>query len=102
MRFFDFPKGPRNGEAYRHEVLQEAKGRIVAYLCDDDLLLPDHVAAMSRVLADADFAHPVTTRFTADGELEYFPWNSCKDDVLSVAPLRLPYTWPCSVAPCSQ
>ena len=30
---------------------------------------------MSEVLADADFAHPVTTRFIADGELEYFPWN---------------------------
>ena len=75
VRPFDFPKGPRNGEAYRHEVLQQARGRIVAYLCDDDLLLPDHVATMSEVLADADFAHPVTTRFTADGVLEYFPWN---------------------------
>jgi GalNAc5-diNAcBac-PP-undecaprenol beta-1,3-glucosyltransferase len=75
IRFFDFPKGPRNGEAYRHEVLQEARGRIVAYLCDDDLLLVDHVATMSEVLADSDFAHPVTTRFTAEGELEYFPWN---------------------------
>ena len=111
VRFFDFPKGPRNGEAYRHEVLQQARGRIVAYLCDDDLLLPDHVATMSEVLADADFAHPVTTRFTADGELEYFPWNYGRAEFREIgrerkgsmgltgvahtreAYLRLPYGW---------
>ncbi len=51
VRFFDFPKGTRNGEAYRHEVFAAGEGRIVAYLCDDDLLLPDHVATMSEVLA---------------------------------------------------
>ena len=62
VRFFDFPKGPRNGEAYRHEVLQEARGRIVCYLSDDDLLLRDHVACMAQLLDDADFAHPVSAR----------------------------------------
>jgi len=56
VRFFDFPKGPRNGEAYRHEVLQEAGGRIVCYLSDDDLLLRDHAAEMCRLLGEADFA----------------------------------------------
>jgi glycosyltransferase involved in cell wall biosynthesis len=75
IRFFDFPKGPRNGEAYRHEVLAEARGRIVTYLCDDDLLLPDHVATMRDVLADADFAHPLTARFVDEDELQFFPWN---------------------------
>ena len=75
VRFFDFPKGPRNGEAYRHEVLQEAAGRIVCYLSDDDLLLRDHVAGMGRLLEQADFAHPVSARILADGELEVFPWN---------------------------
>jgi len=75
VRFFDFPKGPRNGEAYRHEVLQEAGGRIVCYLSDDDLLLRDHAAEMCRLLGEADFAHAVSARIRGDGELEVFPWN---------------------------
>lgn len=75
VRFFDFPKGPRNGEAYRHEVLQEARGRIVCYLSDDDLLLREHAAEMGRLLEDADFAHPPSARLTTDGELQFFPWN---------------------------
>jgi glycosyltransferase involved in cell wall biosynthesis len=75
VRFFDFPKGQRNGEAYRHEVLQEARGRIVCYLSDDDLLLRDHAAEMGRLLEDADFAHPPSARLTTGGELQFFPWN---------------------------
>jgi GalNAc5-diNAcBac-PP-undecaprenol beta-1,3-glucosyltransferase len=75
VRFFDFPKGPRNGEAYRHEVLQEARGRIVCYLSDDDLLLRDHAAEMGRLLENADFAHPPSARLTPAGELQFFPWN---------------------------
>jgi len=75
VRFFDFAKGPRNGEAYRHEVLQEARGRIVCYLSDDDLLLREHAAEMGRLLENADFAHPPSARLTTDGELQFFPWN---------------------------
>jgi glycosyltransferase involved in cell wall biosynthesis len=75
VRFFDFPKGPRNGEAYRHGVLGEARGTIVCYLSDDDLLLRDHVAEMGRLLEEADFAHPVSARIVGDGELQVFPWN---------------------------
>jgi glycosyltransferase involved in cell wall biosynthesis len=75
LRFFDRPKGPRLGEAYRHAILQEANGRIVAYLADDDLLLRDHVAYMLELLEDADFAHPVSARFDADETLQFFPWN---------------------------
>jgi glycosyltransferase involved in cell wall biosynthesis len=75
IRFFDFPKGPRNGEAYRHEVLAEARGRIVTYLSDDDLLLADHVSTMRALLADADFAHSATAWFEPTGALQYHPWN---------------------------
>jgi glycosyltransferase involved in cell wall biosynthesis len=75
VRFVDLPKGPRNGEAYRHDVLREARGRIVCYLSDDDLLLRDHAARMGELLADADFAHPPSTRLLPNGELQFFPWN---------------------------
>ena len=57
IRFFDNPKGPRRGELLRHAALAEARGRIVCYLCDDDLWFPDHVETMERLLADAEFAH---------------------------------------------
>jgi glycosyltransferase involved in cell wall biosynthesis len=88
VRFFDFPKGPRNGEAYRHEVLQEARGRIVTYLCDDDLLLRDHVATMLSALEAADFAHTLTTRFLGD-ELEHFPWNYARAEFREIGRARV-------------
>lgn len=56
VRFFPHPKGPRNGEAYRHEALASAKGRMVAYLADDDFWAPDHLAAHQELLEDADWA----------------------------------------------
>jgi hypothetical protein len=62
VRWFGFPKDASRGEVNRHEVLRtEARGDLVLYLCDRDLWLPDHVAEMQRVLADADFGH--TLRF---------------------------------------
>jgi GalNAc5-diNAcBac-PP-undecaprenol beta-1,3-glucosyltransferase len=73
VRFFDFPKGLRNGELSRHSALQEATGRIVCYLSDDDLFLPDHVAETKRLLADADFAHSAPLFVMPDGSLRYGP-----------------------------
>ena len=43
IRFFDNPKGISRGETYRHNALQEARGKIVCYLLDRDLMLPYHV-----------------------------------------------------------
>ena len=57
VRWFDNPKGPRHGELHRHVALQEARGDIVCYLCDDDLFLPHHVEVMRGLLDDADFAY---------------------------------------------
>jgi len=73
VRFFDFPKGERHGEAHRHETLTSAKGRIVCYLSDDDLLLPEHVTEMLRLLDRADFAHSPAFRVRPDGSLGYRP-----------------------------
>ena len=73
VRFFDRPKGPRHGEIYRHEALAQARGRIVCYLSDDDLFLPDHVRHMSTLLEQADFAHALATNVHPDGTLS--PWT---------------------------
>ncbi|MDQ3425894.1 MAG: hypothetical protein M3435_06760 [Actinomycetota bacterium] len=84
MRFFDFPKGERHGELNRHEALREASGRIVCYLSDDDLLLPDHAAEMSLLLEVADFAHSISARLGVDGTLENFPWNLSRPEFVEV------------------
>ena len=72
LTFFDHEKGPRHGEILRHEALQEAAGRIVCYLSDDDLWLPDHVASMLELLDSADFAHALPIGIRVDGTV--FPW----------------------------
>jgi glycosyltransferase involved in cell wall biosynthesis len=69
VRFFDFPKGERLGEQHRHTALQEARGRIVTYLSDDDILLPDHVVEMQRLLEDANFAHAAPVVVTPEGQV---------------------------------
>jgi glycosyltransferase involved in cell wall biosynthesis len=73
VRFFDNPKGPGNGELHRHAALVEASGRIVAYLSDDDLWLPEHVETLEDLLVDRDFAHTYPVRVEADGTLA--DWN---------------------------
>jgi hypothetical protein len=67
VRFFDNPKGPRFGEAYRHGVLQEARGEFIAYLSDDDLWLPEHLEQMRGLLEHADFANALPVWFDTDG-----------------------------------
>jgi hypothetical protein len=67
VRVFDNPKGARHGELHRHEALRHASGRIVCYLSDDDLWLPNHVANALAMLSRADFAHSLPTWVTTDG-----------------------------------
>jgi glycosyltransferase involved in cell wall biosynthesis len=66
IRFFDFPKGPRKGEIHRHAALQHARGRIVAYLGDDDCWLPEHLATLDALLAEADFGHTLQVGIDAE------------------------------------
>ena len=74
VRFFDNPKGPRRGEAYRHAVLIEhARGEIVCSLADDDLWLPEHVESMYELLQDADFAHAPPVMVYGDGSIRAWP-----------------------------
>ena len=69
VRFFDHPKGPRHGERYRHAALQEARGEVVCYLCDDDLWLPGHVEHLRELLRESDFAHSLPFWIDPDGAI---------------------------------
>lgn len=81
LRFFDNPKGERHGEAHRDAALREARGRIVTYLSDDDLLFSDHVATAKRCLEGATFfvARPVFVSaegrpYVMDGDITVPAW----------------------------
>jgi hypothetical protein len=72
VRWFDNPKGPRHGELHRHAALQEARGEIVCYLCDDDLFLADHVEHMRALLEDHDFAYSRPFWIDPEGEVRCY------------------------------
>jgi glycosyltransferase involved in cell wall biosynthesis len=88
VRFFDLPKGARHGELNRHHALAEARGEIVCYLSDDDVLLPTHVATAAELLADAEFCHGPPAWLDPTGELHYYPWDVGRAEFLELARVR--------------
>ena len=73
VRFLDFAKGPHHGEIYRHEAVLAARSDAIFYLCDDDLLLPEHVADLLALLETADFVQSRNGHITPDGCVRLFP-----------------------------
>jgi glycosyltransferase involved in cell wall biosynthesis len=50
IRWFDLPKGPGFGYANRNTAMEDARGRLVAHMSDDDIMLPDHLELMRHAL----------------------------------------------------
>jgi hypothetical protein len=69
IHYFPHPKGEGHGEAYRHEALQQASGKYVCYLGDDDLWVVNHLDVMTSVLESHDFAHTIQMEVMTNGEL---------------------------------
>jgi hypothetical protein len=67
IRAFIHPKGERHGEAWRHLALQEARGRVVCQIGDDDLWFPDHLAEVDALMEAADFGATLPMFLQADG-----------------------------------
>jgi hypothetical protein len=67
VRFLDLPKGPNHGEVHRGTAIESTEAEIVCYLCDDDLLLPEHVESMRELLEGADLAHSQNGFFDPEG-----------------------------------
>ena len=69
VRWFDFPKAPNFGYANRNRALKEARGELVAFAADDDLMLPDHLERMGAAFADpsVQWAHSQALWVSADG-----------------------------------
>lgn len=72
IHFFDYPKHPRRGEDYRHQLLANAGSDIVCYLCDRDLMLPNHLSVMHRLLRDTDFGHSLIVKLSPAGRFNFY------------------------------
>lgn len=73
--FHDFPKHERRGEPYRHQVIQESHGRTIFYLCDRDLMLPNHVEMVSGLLRKHDFVCTTFIDVKKNGSLNIEQWH---------------------------
>jgi glycosyltransferase involved in cell wall biosynthesis len=62
-----YPKGERFGEAYRHEVLGQARGTLVCQIADDDLWLPNHLDEMAKLLEEFEFGNVPQIEVEANG-----------------------------------
>lgn len=69
VRFLDLEKGPNHGEIHRHTAVEESTGQVIAYLCDDDLLMPEHLADMVALLAGHDIAQCLNGFADPDGRI---------------------------------
>lgn len=67
VRALVHPKGERHGEAYRHQALESARGRIVCQIGDDDLWFPDHLETIEALMAEADFGATLPMFLQPDG-----------------------------------
>jgi hypothetical protein len=88
VRFLDLEKGPHQGELYRDGAVLAAESDVICYLCDDELLLPDHVANMIELLRDADVAQTLNGHLNADGT--FAPY---RPESIAVSPAEDALAW---------
>jgi glycosyltransferase involved in cell wall biosynthesis len=86
IRWFDLPKAPYFGYANRNIVLKEAAGEYVAFVADDDLIFPDHLALLAATLekSSAEWAYSRPLWVTTDGIVVPFSSNLLNPDELDV------------------
>ncbi len=67
IRFDDFPKGEQRGELNRGRSVAGSRGKFIAYLPDDDLWMPQHLAVLGAALEEVDFAHTMAISVARNG-----------------------------------
>jgi hypothetical protein len=70
VTFHPFPKSARTGEEYRHQLLQKVTSKYICYLSDDDLWLPTHLAQLTELLKNHDFAYTFPAMITPQGTFD--------------------------------
>jgi glycosyltransferase involved in cell wall biosynthesis len=73
VRFLDRRKSRSRSELVRDEVIRSSASVFTAYLGDDDLMVPGHLAAMVKLLDDHQFAHSAPVTVLPDGSLRVQP-----------------------------
>ena len=73
VTFLDLPKTLRHGEEYRDAAIRASSEEVIAYLCDDDLMFPQHLEHLMNVLDGNDFANPPPVLMQPDGSLLIIP-----------------------------
>lgn len=81
VKVFPYPKGKRNGELNRHFALEEARGKYVCHLCDDDLWFPEHLHRMKMLLDEVDFGHTLHTFLEPDGGFDIYLFDLSNSEV---------------------
>ena len=84
VRFLDFPKGPFHGERYRHDAIEAATSEAIFYLCDDDLLLPDHVGDLLELLEDHDLVQCLNGYVNPAGEVRLYAADLADPDCVAL------------------
>ena len=84
VRFLDFPKGPHHGERYRHDAVEASRSDATFYLCDDDLLLPDHVSDLLGLLEEHSFAQSLNGEVRPDGHVRFYAADLGDPDVVAM------------------
>ena len=75
VSFVDRPKTIRHGEEYRDAVIRASTATAIGYLCDDDLLFPDHIETLSELLTGVDFVNNLPIFIKPDGSLHHTVCN---------------------------
>jgi glycosyltransferase involved in cell wall biosynthesis len=85
IRWFDLPKAPFFGYANRNIALKQATGKYIAFVADDDLVLPDHLALLAATLekSGAEWAYNRPLWVTTDGTVVPFASNLRNSDELN-------------------
>jgi hypothetical protein len=86
IRWFDLPKSAHFGYANRNIVLRQATGKYIAYVTDDDIVFPDHLALLAAGLksSDADWIYSRPLWVTPDGFVVPFASNLGNRDELEL------------------
>jgi hypothetical protein len=82
VRFLDKPKGANHGETYRHEAILAARSNAIFYLCDDDLMLPDHVSDLLKILERRTFAQSLNGYINGEGGAFVYAADLSNPDVI--------------------
>lgn len=81
--FLDLPKSAHHGEPYRHEAIVNARSDAIFYLCDDDLLMPEHVSELLKLLKSHNFVQSLNGYIHPSGLVDFYPADLSDPETIS-------------------